>query len=107
MIKNIESGCNEFDTPEEKTQNYIEFCKALNNLSLRDIIQITNRMATLSALVSTEPEFEDATNEVLYPLRKIINDLITDKKCPKCGKPLFKSDLPQYDYICVECDENF
>ena len=34
MIKNIESGCNEFDTPEEKTQNYIEFCKALNMKTL-------------------------------------------------------------------------
>lgn len=31
----------------------------------------------------------------------------TDKSCPKCGKKLFKSDLPDYDYLCAECDENF
>lgn len=29
------------------------------------------------------------------------------KKCPKCGKQLYLSDLPQYDYVCPWCDENF
>lgn len=29
------------------------------------------------------------------------------KKCPKCGSQLLESDLPQYSYLCFECDENF
>ncbi len=27
--------------------------------------------------------------------------------CPKCGTRLVASDLPQYDYYCPECDEDF
>ena len=107
MSENAIWHCNEFDNPKQSTQNYIDFCNEIRQLSLPDIVRISNRLASLSALVSTEPEFEDATNEVLYPLRKIIDTLIVDEKCPKCGKQLFKSDLPQYDFVCVECDENF
>lgn len=36
-----------------------------------------------------------------------ISRFLTDKKCPKCQKTLFLSDLPQYDYVCGKCDENF
>ena len=32
---------------------------------------------------------------------------LTDKVCPKCGKPLYVSDLCSYPYVCLECDENF
>lgn len=31
----------------------------------------------------------------------------TNKVCPRCGTQLLKSDLPQYKYLCFECDENF
>lgn len=31
----------------------------------------------------------------------------TDKKCFRCGSQLLVSDLPDYDYLCFECDENF
>lgn len=27
--------------------------------------------------------------------------------CPHCGAALFVSDLPYYDYVCYDCDENF
>lgn len=27
--------------------------------------------------------------------------------CPKCDGPLVKSGLPDYDYYCPECDEDF
>ena len=32
---------------------------------------------------------------------------LTDKVCPKCGKPLYVSDLCSYPYVCLTCDENF
>lgn len=32
---------------------------------------------------------------------------LTDKFCPKCGQPLYVSDLCSYPYVCLECDENF
>lgn len=27
--------------------------------------------------------------------------------CPKCGGPLVKSELPDYDCYCRKCDEDF
>lgn len=32
---------------------------------------------------------------------------LTNEVCPKCGKPLYVSDLCAYKYVCLECDENF
>lgn len=32
---------------------------------------------------------------------------LTDEICPKCGHPLYVSDLCSYPYVCLECDENF
>ena len=32
---------------------------------------------------------------------------LTGETCPKCGHPLYVSDLCQYRYVCLECDENF
>jgi hypothetical protein len=32
---------------------------------------------------------------------------LTSKTCPKCGSPLYVSDLCLYECVCLECDENF
>ena len=31
----------------------------------------------------------------------------TNQRCPKCGGMLRTSDLPEYSFVCPECDENF
>ena len=31
----------------------------------------------------------------------------TDKKCFRCGNQLIVSDLKEYKYLCLNCDENF
>lgn len=36
-----------------------------------------------------------------------IEECETEEKCPRCGSPLYLSDLPQYDFVCLNCDENF
>lgn len=41
-------------------------------------------------------------------IEKILEPFVAvGKKCPKCGEQMFISDLPQYDYVCYNCDENF
>lgn len=44
-------------------------------------------------------------------LRQNIDDVFikirTNKNCPKCGATLCLSELPEYDYVCTLCDENF
>lgn len=32
---------------------------------------------------------------------------LTSEKCPRCGAPLYVSDLCRFNYVCLECDENF
>lgn len=32
---------------------------------------------------------------------------LSSKTCPKCGHSLYVSDLCSYQYVCIECDENF
>lgn len=38
---------------------------------------------------------------------KIHSQYGTDKKCFRCGSQLLISDLKQYEYLCLECNENF
>lgn len=42
-----------------------------------------------------------------FKLRQNGAECKTNMKCPFCGDYLYLSDLPQYDYICYTCDENF
>jgi acetyl-CoA carboxylase beta subunit len=27
--------------------------------------------------------------------------------CPRCGNNLYDTDIREYDFVCLECDENF
>ena len=38
---------------------------------------------------------------------KIYKNYGTNKKCPKCNHKLLISDLKEYQYLCLNCDENF
>jgi len=38
---------------------------------------------------------------------KIYQKYSINRYCRKCGKQLLKSDLKEYKYLCLECDENF
>lgn len=100
-------GVNEYDNPEKRSCEFTEYQKAMSIIGVQDIVRIVNRLSTISPMVSTDPDWENDTNEVIYPFRKVIKELLTNDVCPKCGKKLFKSDLPQYTHLCIECDENF
>ena len=32
---------------------------------------------------------------------------VTEARCPRCGWPLAISDLSEYDFTCLGCDEDF
>lgn len=81
------------DREQEETENYRKFKEALAN---------TISVQALEEYVCGDPDDLMRENTV-----DVIEKITTDKKCPKCGKTLYLSDLPQYDYVCAECDENF
>lgn len=39
--------------------------------------------------------------------QKIYQKYETNRHCIKCGNKLLVSDLKEYKYLCLECDENF
>ena len=62
-----------------------------------------SKYATYQRLLAEDKE-EQAYNyfcDVLMP------DFGTTKYCPYCERMLLITDLPQYDYVCLSCDENF
>lgn len=98
---------NEFDTLESRTENFKECRNAIENLSIVDIVRAIDYIKGLTSFVPLENEVRNYLKEVIDPLVRVRDMCMTNKECPHCGCDLFKSDLPQYDYVCAECDENF
>ncbi len=59
---------------------------------------------SVPALVNFDDENND---ELVIIVHNIVKELLTDKKCPHCDALLYLSDLPDYEYVCIECEENF
>lgn len=87
----------------EATENFKETEKAISELSLGDVIGAYDVINCLRIGVKPKTDIE----EVVTALEKVIARCETGIKCPFCGELLFKSDLPQYNYVCFNCDENF
>ena len=54
-------------------------------------------------------QYYNVKNKVLQEKVKqeIYQKYATNKHCIKCGNKLLESDLKEYEYLCLECDENF
>ncbi|RFZ76106.1 hypothetical protein DS742_25365 [Lacrimispora amygdalina] len=91
------------------TENYAAHREAMADLSIADVVKITDYVAVLSQFLNDGNEVLDDMDSILAPFEVVINTLRTPETCrhQDCGCYLYKSDLPQYDYVCPECDENF
>ena len=63
-------------------------------------------MSKYSTLLKKYYDTED-TQKIQEIKNALFEQFATDKKCCKCSSPLLKSDLKEYKYLCIECDENF
>ena len=98
---------NEYDTKGLRSNNFEAHRIAIESLSIVDVVRIVDYVNELSTFIPSENEVLDYLEWIVEPFVKICNELRTEKECPYCGCYLFKSDLPQYDYVCAECDQNF
>ena len=98
--------CKSFND-EGGTQNFKECQDAMKALSIADLVKAIDYFHMLQNLLPNTNEVLDDFDDILKPLNDVASACRTDKQCPHCGCYLFKSDLPQYDYVCVDCDENF
>jgi len=75
----------------KETENYIKFSQEIfKKMSVNELVW-----------------FDKVVQGLNPSIHSIIKSITTEKKCPRCGKTLYCSDLPEYDYVCVECNENF
>ena len=76
-------------------------------LELRDIVNAYDYIQALMYQIPEDSKLRDSYKEVIEPLDKFVSMQITNKECPRCGRLLYHSDLIDYSYVCIHCDENF
>ena len=89
------------------TANHLTHNKIMASLSVTALIKAVDYITLLSQFINSDNEVLDDINEVLQPLNDVIEKLRTNEDCIHCGNYLYLSDLPQYEYVCPACDENF
>ena len=102
---------NEFNCEHERSENFKTHRDEMQGFSIANIVRAYGCINDL--VIRFVPNMEerhkllDDIDDIREPLADLINSLTTDYKCTKCGGWLYCSDLPQYDFVCPECDENF
>jgi len=91
------------------TENYLAHMEAMSDLSVTDLIKVVDYVVSLSQFLTDDNEILDDMDSILEPLNKIISVLKTEESCwhPGCDSNPYMSDVPQYDLVCAECDENY
>ena len=85
----------------EVTSQYQEYLRrrgGLDSFLIKLLVQIR---------AAVSPGASGISEDLLGEIDRYISRFSTDAICPRCGKHLFLSDLPQYAYVCYDCDENF
>lgn len=75
----------------------------MSELSITHLIKAVSYMKAIQNHTDVTVDIEDT----MMTFQDIIDKMKTDSLCSHCGGPLYLSDLPQYDFVCPECDENF
>lgn len=70
-----------------------------------------NKLGIVEKIIFNK-QLDNYYNEDNETQREIIKEQLhkrfgVDKKCKKCRDKLLKSDIADYSYLCLSCDENF
>ena len=98
---------NEFDNDNDRTKNFCIHRETMQTISICDVVKVYDYINLISRFIPQENDVLDDIESIQRPLLEIINKLRSERECPHCGGLLFLSDLPQYDFVCPLCDENF
>ena len=94
---------NEFGDEDAYSENYMKFKDIMTGISTKSVIEAHDYLKFREA----NDDYCDL-EEVVDDLGEAVNKLrVPGKACRNCGKELYLSDLPQYDYVCIECNESF
>lgn len=93
------------------TKNYKKYREATKNVDMVEIVRVYDLVMKVLEDYTPKTPIEIRNKEVLADemeyFENMLNATKTDKCCPRCKTTLYCSDLPDYDYVCPECDENF
>lgn len=90
------------------SKNYTKYVNLLlSDISMGDFIRLSDIVTALCDLLPAENELVQEATAVVDNVGNTLATFKTGNVCPRCGLPLYLSDLPQYDEACFECDENF
>lgn len=92
---------------KKSTRNFLKCQEELGKIGLVNLIKSYDYIYTLRQFIPENNEVLDTFRDIVEPLEEAVHACRTDKECPHCGDDLYLSDLPQYDYVCVQCEENF
>lgn len=100
---------NEFDKKGIRTKNFEKQKEIISEMSVYELMNMVIISEYAADVLKHDKRFEEAEElaDAIGPVKTVLEKCKTDKKCPKCGKELYLSDLPQYDFLCFQCDENF
>lgn len=113
LVDDLEKHLEKLEEHAEMSQEHCDFLEGLNNISASRLKQIVDSYEVLLNYYKENFPWRKGATAVeefetdLKPLSDFIGKITTNKHCPKCGELLLKSDLPQYEYVCSLCDENF
>lgn len=85
----------------EITSQYKEYLRrrgGLDSFLIRLLAQIR---------AAVPPGASGISGELLGEIDRYLDRFSAEAVCPRCGRRLFLSDLPQYAYVCYDCDENY
>lgn len=90
------------------TYNYQKYVKEmLFTISIGDILQLLNLATSVCDLLPPENDLVEETMSLIEDMGDRLAEFRTGSPCSRCGQPLYLSDLPQYNAVCYECEENF
>lgn len=97
-------GKDEVPTENHKLHNQ----KKQNYIDIQELYYIKENLKSIkennNLIEDDKEDLNNSIDKVGYMLNKF---KAKGKKCPHCDKTSYLSDLPQYDYVCLDCDENF
>lgn len=90
------------EVPNE-TDNHRKYKKIVGSIPVHELVRIVRNYPSVFPKIGRYAEFIEPMEEI----ENHINELKVKELCPHCKNSLFLSDLPDYDFTCYECDENF
>lgn len=90
------------------TKNYSRYKKQmLSDIFLGDLIRFSDIVTALCDLLPEQKEIVEEATILVVEVGDKLEKFRTGNSCPRCGLPLYLSDLPHYNAVCYECEENF